>query len=120
MASKHLTCIECPNGCRLTLEVDNDHLISVSGNQCEKGEAYVKDEIENPQRILTSCVLAQGLALKMIPVRTSAPIPRSRIFDAMSAIKNVRVSKPVLVGESVCDDFLGLDVRLVATRDCKK
>jgi len=118
---KHLTCIECPKGCRLTLEVEEGKVLSVSGNQCPKGDVYGRSEIENPRRVLTSCVLADGLAVKMIPVRTSQPIPRERLFEAMEAVKSIRVSRPVRVGESVCDDFLGLEgVRLISTRDVLK
>ena len=114
---RNLTCIECPKGCRLTIEVEDDRLISVSGNECEKGAAYAAAEIENPVRVLTSCVLAQGLSVKMVPVRTSAPIPRDRILEAMDAVKKIRVTRQVRVGESVCDNFLGLDVQLIATRE---
>jgi len=118
---KTLTCIECPKGCRLTVETDaQGHVIKVAGNQCEKGAAYGRNEAEHPVRILTSTVLTQGLPLKMLSVRTSAPIPRERIPEAMAAIKKIRVTQPVKIGQSVCDHFLGLDVQLVATRDLEK
>ncbi len=115
---KKITCIECPKGCCLTVETDNQGcVIGVSGNECEKGDAYVRLEMEHPMRILTSSVLTEGLALKMIPVRTSESIPRDRIMEAMEAIKNICVKNNVVAGESVADNFLGLNVDLIATRD---
>jgi CxxC motif-containing protein len=114
---KKLTCIECPKGCRLNVERLADGIIKVSGNQCEKGERYGKAEMEQPRRILTSSVLAKGMSLKMIPVRTDKPIPKEQIFAAMSEVKKVRVTRPVKVGDIIVGNFLDLGVNLVATRE---
>ena len=113
---KNLTCIECPKGCSLTIEVDGDKVLTVSGNQCEKGQKYAVSEVENPMRLLTSTVLTKNLQLKMIPIRTQNPIPKSKIFEAMAAIKEIRVDHPVNVGDIVCENFLNLGVDLIATR----
>ena len=116
MTTKKLTCIECPEGCTLTVDMENSKVIRFTGNKCPKGEEYAISEIENPNRILTAVVLAQGLGLKMIPVRTDKPIPKSRIFEAMEEIKKVRVSKPLNTGDIVVKNFSGLGVNLIATR----
>jgi len=83
MMTKKMTCIACPIGCQLEVEVDGSRVISVSGNKCEKGPAYAKQEVENPTRMFTSTVLAEGLELKMVPVRTSSPIPKEKLLPAM-------------------------------------
>ncbi len=116
MMMKKLTCIECPKGCRLTVDVADDKVVKVAGNECPKGEGYAVFEIENPSRILTSTVSGQGLNLKMIPVRTDNPIPKSRIFDAMEEIKKIRVKRPLNAGDIIVKDFLNLGVNLIATR----
>jgi len=113
---KNLTCIECPKGCTLTIEIKDGKVVKVTGNQCEKGEKYAVAEIENPVRLLTSTVLALGLDLKMISVRTDRPIPRDKVFAAAEEIKKIRIKKPVDSGDVVAENFLGLDVNLVATR----
>ena len=113
---KTLTCIECPKGCSLTIELKGNKIIAVSGNECEKGEKYAVDEIENPVRILTSSVLSEGLLLKMIPVRTDKPISKNCMFDAMNAVKRLRISKSVCAGDIVAENFLNLGVNLIATR----
>jgi len=114
---KKLICIECPRSCALTVDIENCRIVKVEGNKCPKGAEYAKNEIENPQRILTGTVLAKGLRLKMVPVRTDKPIPKSRISEAASELKKIRVTKPVDMGEVIAADFLGLGVNLIATRD---
>jgi CxxC motif-containing protein len=88
----------------------------VSGNQCPKGDAYAQSEIENPLRILTGTVLAEGLSLKMVPVRTDKPIPKAKLIDAAAELKRLRVKHPLRVGAVLAADFLGLGVNLIVTR----
>jgi CxxC motif-containing protein len=92
-------------------------VMKVEGNECPKGEKYALSEIENPVRMLTSVVLAEGLSLKMVPVRTSKPIPKSRIPSAMDAIKRITLKVPVKPGDTLFVNFLGLGVDLIATRE---
>jgi len=117
---KKLTCIDCPKGCVLSVEVKGSVVIKISGNECPKGEKYAESEIENPTRILTSTVLAEGLPLKMIPVRTDRPMPKSGIKKAMEEVKKIRVRRPVRVADIIVSDFLGLGVDLIATRNCPR
>ncbi|MFH1092722.1 MAG: DUF1667 domain-containing protein [Candidatus Omnitrophota bacterium] len=114
---KKIICIECPKGCVLSVEVQNDEIISMCGNECPKGQEYALSEIKNPLRIFTSSVLTQGLSLKMIPVRTDKPIPKDRLFAAMKEVKKIRLSRPVNAGDIIGENFLGLDVNLIATRN---
>lgn len=114
---KKLTCIECPKGCNLEVDVENCRVIKVRGNKCPKGEEYAVAEIENPVRILTATVLSEGLSLKMVPVRTDAPIPKTRLFEAMEEIRRLKVNKPHQPGDVIINNFLGLGVNLIATRN---
>jgi len=114
---KRLTCIECPKGCLLSIEIESCRVVKVSGNECPKGEEYAVQEIENPMRILTSAVLAEGLSLKMVPVRTDKPIPKSRIMEAMGEIKKLRLKTPVKSDSIIVENFLNLSVNLLSTRN---
>ena len=116
MMIKKLTCIECPKGCRLSVDIENGRVVKVAGNECPKGEKYAISEVENPTRILTSTVLGKGLELKMIPVRTDNSIPKSRIFEAMQEVKKIKVQKTLNAGDIIVKNFLGLDVNLISTR----
>ncbi|MFA5260913.1 MAG: DUF1667 domain-containing protein [Candidatus Omnitrophota bacterium] len=117
---KKLICIECPKGCALSVDIEEGRVVSVSGYQCPKGEQYAFAEIERPRRVLTSSVLAEGLSLKMIPVRTDGPIPKEKIFEAMKEIKEIRVRESLRAGDIIREDFLGLNVNLIATRESLK
>ncbi len=112
-----LTCIECPQGCGLTVDIEDCKVKSVQGHKCPKGEKYAAAEVENPVRVLTSTVLTRGLDIKMLPVRTDRPIPRAKLMEAMRLIRELRVEKPVRTGDVIVRDFLEIGVDLVATRD---
>lgn len=115
---KRLICTECPKGCALSVEIENRRVIKVSGEECPKGEKYAASEAENPVRILTATVLTRGLSLKAVPARTDKPIPKARILEAMDKIKKIRIDKPIRIGDVIAKNFLGLEVNLVAARDC--
>ncbi len=114
---KKLTCIECPKGCGLEVDIENCRVVKVSGNKCSKGEKYAITEIENPVRILTSTVIAEGMSLKMVPVRTDAAIPKTRLLEAMEEIRRLKVNRPHQTGDILINNFLGLGVNLIVTRN---
>lgn len=102
------------------MDIEGNKALRVNGNKCPKGEKYAISEIENPLRYLTSSVLARGLSLKMIPVRTDKPIPRNKLLQAMKATRKLRISKAVKIGDIIVQNFLGLKVNLITTRESFK
>ncbi|MDD5449919.1 MAG: DUF1667 domain-containing protein [Candidatus Omnitrophica bacterium] len=115
---KKITCIECPLGCPLSVEMEDCRVIRVSGNKCPKGIIYASSEAENPARFLTSVISSRGLSLKMIPVRTDKPIPKSSLAEAMKEIKRLTINRPVKTGDIIVNDFMREGINLIATRDC--
>jgi CxxC motif-containing protein len=113
---RKLTCIECPVGCQLEIDEEGGRVIKMTGNKCEKGEAYAKQEIENPLRVLTTTVVTDDLDLKLVPVRTNKPISKARLLEAMAAIRKIKLNRPVKAGEIIVKNFLELDADLIATR----
>lgn len=114
---KKITCIECPESCSLSVDIENCRLVHVSGNKCPKGGEYAKAEVENPVRVLTGTILAHGLSLKMVPVKTSKPIPKAKVLEAAVYLKSVKIMHPVSVGDIIKKDFLEDGIDLIATRD---
>lgn len=45
MEKRELVCIGCPLGCPLTVELDGDEVVSVSGNTCKRGDVYARKAI---------------------------------------------------------------------------
>ena len=115
-----MTCIECPQGCQLSVDLDGARVISVTGHKCPRGEKYSRQEIEAPMRTLTTAVLTKGLELRMLPVRTNKPIPKGKLFDAMEAVKRITLTSPVKAGSVIAENFLGLGVDLVSVRELGK
>ncbi len=110
-----ITCIGCPLGCRLSVDEASNY--AVSGNQCKRGAEYGKNELKNPTRVLTTTVEAEGGIHGRCPVRTLAPIPKDKVFDAMQVLMKVKIKAPVKLGQVVVENILGTGVDVIATRD---
>ena len=112
-----LICIVCPRGCRL--RVDEENGFAVTGHSCEKGMEYGKTELSKPMRTITSTVKLTGGAICRCPVRSSAPIPKNKMFEVMEEINRICVSAPVKVGQVLIPDVLGTGADIIATRTIK-
>jgi CxxC motif-containing protein len=114
---REITCIECPTGCTVNVAVEDGKAVRVDGFGCRRGRDYAIAEVEHPVRLLTTTVPACGLAVRMVPVRTSRPIPRDMRTRAMEVIRRVRIRRAVKVGDVIIENLLGLGVDVVATRE---
>ena len=114
---KNLTCIECPKGCSISVDIEGCKIRKVAGAKCPRGVAYAISETQDPVRIFTATVIAEGLNLKLIPVRTNKPIPKRELFRAADEVRKIKISKPLKTGDVVVDNFLGLGVKLLTTRE---
>lgn len=110
---RELTCIICPRGCRLTVELDGGEVSSVTGNACKRGVKYAEDECTNPRRTVTSTVKTDKG--RVVAVKTQGTIPKGEIFRAMEQINKTVVRDGIEIGEVIAEDFLGLGVALVCT-----
>ena len=110
---KTLTCIECPVGCQVTVEMDEGRILSVTGNACPRGKVYAENEVTCPRRIITTTVRAEDG--RVVPVKTNRAVKKDEMFEVMEKIKNLRVTLPIKVGDVVYKEIAeGCD--LVATR----
>lgn len=117
MERKILTCIRCPMGCELTVELDGSQIINISGNTCKRGELYARKEITAPTRIVTSSVKVTGGSAEMVSVKTKTDIPKDKIFDCIKCLRGITVSAPVRIGDVIVRDAAGTGVDIVATKD---
>ena len=118
METKELTCIGCPMGCLITVQVDQEKIQSIQGNACPNGDRYVRQEILAPMRILTTTVSLEGSPHQaVLSVKTSAPIPKHQIFVCIHALKKVRVQAPVRVGDLVLKNVADTGVDVIATQN---
>lgn len=114
--TKTMTCIVCPMGCQIDIELDEGkNILSIKGNTCKRGEAYVREEMSDPKRTLTSTVRITGAKYDVyLPVKTDGGIPKSKLFAAMEELSKITVKVPVKRGDVIVDDLLGTGVALVA------
>lgn len=117
MEIRELTCIGCPMGCPLTIELKQGEVANVTGNTCKRGEAYARKEVTNPTRIVTSSVMVEGGSLAAVSVKTKEDIPKEKIFDCMKALKGVKVQAPVHIGDVIVKNVVGTGVDIVATKN---
>ena len=71
----------------------------------------------NPTRVLTTTVAIEGGAHGRMPVRTEQPIPKGKLFEAVEALRQVRLTSPVHCGDVVLENILGTGVNVIASRD---
>jgi CxxC motif-containing protein len=110
---RELTCIICPRGCGLTVDINGDN-VSVSGNACPKGREYGINECTNPTRTVTSIVRVANRVDTMVSVKTENPIPKDNIFDLMEIIRAKEVNAPIEIGDVICDNVFG--TKVIATK----
>lgn len=117
MSEKIITCTTCPVGCEMTVEYEGKILTKVTGHTCKRGEQYAKNEIVNPRRTLTSTVILNGAEIKFMPVKTSKPIEKDKLFEAMRIINNIKINAPIKMGDILHENFTESGINLVAGRD---
>ena len=112
-----LICIRCPRGCNLVATVVDGEVASVTGNACKRGETYARDEVTHPMRVVTSSVPVDGSDLvHMVSVRTKGDVPKGSMSGVIDALRGVRLTAPVRIGDVVVPDVCGTGVDVVATR----
>lgn len=117
MTKRDLTCIGCPMGCPLVVELKDGEVVSVSGNTCPRGDVYARKEVTNPTRIVTSSVRVEGGQLAAVSVKTREDIPKGKIFDVAKALKEVSVKAPVHIGDVIIKNVATTGVDIVATKN---
>ena len=110
---KELTCIICPRGCSMKIELGEDKksILSLEGNLCPRGKKYAEDECTNPMRTLTTTAKCSDGSV--VAVRSERAIPKDKLFEAMAKVNSITVTLPVRVGDTILADFYG--TKLIAT-----
>lgn len=116
MMEREFVCIICPNGCRILLEYEGTNIKSIKGDECPKGEDYVKNEITNPLRVFTGSVLVGNGDFSLASVKTSVPIPKKYLKKIGEITRQLKVDAPVEIGQVVASNLLDSNIDLIATR----
>ena len=114
------TCIVCPNGCDVEAEYEGTLVLSVTGNLCARGKAYVIQELQDPRRTIATNVKVKGGEMPLVSVRLTNAIPKARIFDVMEAVNSLVLTAPVHIGDKVIENVLGLGSDVMVTGNVEK
>ena len=120
MEKRELTCIGCPMGCLVTVEMEGQEILSVSGNTCKRGDIYARKEVVNPTRIVTSTVRIEGGDKPRLSVKTKSDVPKNLISAVMEEIDCCVAQAPVHIGDIVIENAAGTGVPVVATRNVER
>jgi len=118
MEVKDMVCIVCPLGCKLKAIKNDENQVgyTVEGNKCFRGMNYGITEMTNPTRVLTTTVIISGSSIRRLPVKTSGPIPKHLINEAMKVINKVEVKTPIKIGKIIIKNILGTGIDVIASR----
>jgi CxxC motif-containing protein len=116
VVKKHFTCVTCPVGCEIDVELKDSEVVSMEGNKCKKGLEFVSQELEEPMRILTTTIPIKGAKWAMLPVRTDKPIPKRLFFRALEEMANIKLRAPVKMSKVIVRDIAGTGADILATR----
>ena len=116
---KQITCITCPIGCRITVEViDGEYRFS--GNQCKRGAEFAETELVSPKRSLATTVRTVFPGVPVLPVRTSGEVPKGMITDIIRELSRFVVTEKIGIGEIVTANILGTGCDIIATSNMLK
>ncbi len=118
--AKYMTCIICPKGCQMEIQSISEEEIIVTGNACDKGAIYAKEEILHPVRTLTTTLKTNNPFHPRISVKTKMPIPKEKILPVMRILNEICVTSPVVIGDVLVQNILNLNVDVVATMTLKE
>ena len=110
--TKSITCIECPIGCQINVELNSGKVVSITGNTCNRGKVYAENEVVCPKRVLTTIVKSR--AGEMIPVKTDKPVRKDAMMDVMKTINKIECKTPVALGQVLVENIFE-DANLIVT-----
>jgi len=119
IVEKRITCIICPIGCEILVKIEDGKCSSMEGIKCKKGEEYVINEVLNPKRMLTTSVLVENGIWPLLSVKSSEPIPKEKLFDALKEIKNTTIKAPVNSGQIIIKNVAETGICIIATKSVK-
>ena len=110
-----IPCIVCPAGCMIEVTTKDNEVVSVTGNNCDRGEAYARSEAVAPVRTVTTSVNVTGGIRPVAAVKTARAIPKDKIGECVSEAAKAEVKAPVHIGDVIVANVAGTGVDLVAT-----
>ncbi len=110
---RELTCIVCPVGCSLEVQVEDGKVLFVTGNACPRGASYAESECTAPKRTVTTTMRCENGML--LPVKTDRPIPKEKVMECMRIINCTVAHLPISAGDVIIENVF--DAKVIATKN---
>jgi CxxC motif-containing protein len=104
-------------GCAIDAIVEDGELREISGQACKRGLAFVREELTAPKRMLTTTVRVKGGVLPLVPVRSSAALPKELLLPVVALLRQVTLEAPVREHQVVLANVFGTGIDIIASRD---
>lgn len=111
--TREMTCIVCPKGCTIKIELEGKDILSIEGHTCKRGEVSARNECVAPMRTLTTTAAVEGGGV--VAVKSDNVIPKELLFKAMEIVNSVRVPRDAALGSIVVENILGTGANIVTT-----
>jgi CxxC motif-containing protein len=119
--SEQFVCIGCPIGCPLQLQHKGGKITEVSGNECNRGAKYARQEFTDPRRSLSTTVAISGAKGKRLPVKVTESVEKDRVTEVVRKIHELHIAAPVRLGQVLIHNLLGeKNVNVVACRSMQR
>jgi len=111
-----MICIDCPIGCEINVTHDGKIVLEIDGNKCKKAIDYAETEITDPRRMVITTVRVRGGFHHLVPVRSTEPVPKTKIFSILKKLRKVELKTPVKIHQVVLPDAVGTGIDIVTSR----
>lgn len=108
-----IICPMCPNGCQIYEDKNNVPV----GHRCKKGEAFFKQEVISPERILTTTIRINNGEIPLLPVRSTTMVRRSEMKRIIRELSEIVINAPVHEGSIVIEGIGENGVSFIAERN---
>ena len=113
-------CIQCPMGCRMTVEIYKQEVLGTKNAGCNRGIEYAIGEIRSPVRDFFSTVKVKNGKTPMLSVRSTKPVPKSLLLAYAMEISKLTVQAPIRIGSIVVKDILNSGIDIIATKSIEE
>lgn len=117
---QEITCIICPIGCKIMVQLDGTIANVITGQRCKQGISYAQTEALDPRRMLTSSILVHNGEWPLVSVKTTKPVPKKKIFSVLRKIQITSVNAPINRGEIIIHNVANSNIDIIATKTIPK
>lgn len=116
---KELICIVCPRGCNMKYEIKDGEYV-ITENHCNRGPAYLKQEVTNPTRMLTTTISVIDGEIDVLPVYSKEYVPKDEVFAIINELKTLKIHAPIKCNDIIVNEVLGKHIQILASKTINK